>query len=61
MAKSRVITLNWTKGVDLEWHWDNDGTVIVDRTNLSPEATAEALYHCAPSWIGEAIKEENNG
>jgi len=52
-----TITLNVTRGVDVSWHWDANGHVVVDESNLSPEDTADLLGHAAPDWIGEAISQ----
>ena len=49
-----TITLDTVKGVDIAWHIDEDGVLVIDHSTIP--LTDEMLEHICPSWIREAVK-----
>lgn len=51
MKKS--ITLEWTQGVDVEWHLEG-GKIVIDRDNIGLDA--ETFNMIWPGWMLDAAK-----
>ena len=54
-----IVKMKYTEGVDIGWHVE-DGRVIVDRSNLSHEATLALMPHVAPDWVVELLSEKDS-
>ena len=53
-AKSVTVELEMTRGVDVEWHIDDSGALVVDHSNVP--VTDDLIEAICPTWVQEAMR-----